>query len=133
MGVKKSREDSEAVSSIAVMMDGVEVGGGDEQGAKIIDESDMYDLDDDSDLEYVAGNIDYADFADHFASSSVGAYTMDQFDGAMTDNDTDMDDPEEKGEPEKNPGRAPSDTSSVSSDEIIDMEVEAEDVFPEIN
>jgi len=38
-----------------------------------------------------------------------------------------------KGEPEKNPGRAPSDTSSVSSDEIIDMEVEAEDVFPEIN
>ena len=94
---------------------------------------DMYTLDDDSDLEYVAGNIDYADFADHFASSSVGAYTMDQFDGAMTDNDTDMDDPEEKGEPEKNPGRAPSDTSSVSSDEIIDMEVEAEDVFPEIN
>merc|ERR1712020_308447 len=56
--------------------------------------------------------------------------TMDQFDGAMTDEDTD--EPEERGEPEKNPGRAPSDTSSVSSDEIIDMEVEAGDIFPEI-
>jgi len=102
--VKKSKEDTEAVSSIAVMMDGVEVGGGDEQDARIIDESDMYDLDDDSDLEYVAGNIDYADFADHFASSSVGAYTLDQFDGAMTDDD--MDDPEEKRRTRKEPRKS---------------------------
>ena len=119
--VKRSKEESEAVSSIALEIDGLEVA--DEPELAIMDEADMYTADSDgSDLEYVAGDyageVDYADFADHFASSSIGALPttdmgkddelpLTQLDGALTDGemvDSDSEN-EEKGEPEKNPGR----------------------------
>ena len=111
--VKRSKEDSEAISSIALDVDGIEVA--DEPEPTIMDEADMYAAESDSsDLAYVAsdyvGEIDYEDFADHFASSSIGALPTDnmeeddelplaQLDGALTDGVSSDSDDEEKGEP----------------------------------
>merc|ERR1712015_160927 len=98
---------------------------------------------DSSDLAYVASDyvaeIDYEDFADHFTSSSIGALPttnmekhdelpLAQLDGALTDGVSSDSENEEKGEPEKNPGRAPSGTSSVSSEENMDTETDIENI-----
>ena len=107
--VRRSKEDSEAVSSIAV--DTV-----DEPEMDIMDEADMFVDSDRSSLEYIA-TTDYKDFA----SSSIGGLAIDQFDGALMD-DSDPQD-EEKGEPEETPSPHGSDTS-VSPEDIIHMAVE---------
>merc|ERR1712015_279886 len=98
---------------------------------------------DSSDLAYVASDyvaeIDYEDFADHFTSSSIGALPttnmekhdelpLAQLDGALTDGVSSDSEDEEKGEPEKNPGRAPSGTSSVSSEETMDTDAGVEKI-----
>ena len=50
-----------------------------------MDEADMFVDSDGSSLEYVPEYEDYG-------SCSIGTYTMDQFDGAVTDDDSSSDD-----------------------------------------
>ena len=81
-----------------------------------MDEADMFVDSDGSSLVYVPEYEDYG-------SCRIGTYTMDQFDGAMTGDDTDDDSSsDDGGEPEKTPEAS---YSSTDSDDILDMVVEA--------